>query len=313
MRTLLLTCLASTLVLSSFVPKKKNKVKLPEEFAFIPQGSYYTATPEEDPYYYGRSKTIKPMDSSKIISAGNFYMSKYEVSNLQYRNFFNEVAPGLTGEEVKKIICDSTGWNNRPYSYGEPMVLHYYTHPAFNNYPMVNVSYEGAMKYCEWLQSTIQKDNPDFIIEVKLPEREQWRWAAMGGRAQAMFPWTNYYLRNKKGELMCNFRKIEDWNVYRNRTTGEAEVADRYYAGSVSLSDKVYYTANVKSFYPNDYGLYNMCGNAAEMISEKGICVGGSWNDYGGDVHIRAEATYDRSAVTVGFRPIIIAKEKKQE
>jgi formylglycine-generating enzyme required for sulfatase activity len=311
MKRLLLSCIAALLLLSAFTTKKKTKLKLPEEFAYIPVGSYYTATPDEDPYYYGRSKTIKPMDSSKIISVGNFYMSKYEVSNLQYRNFFNEVAPGLTDEEIKKIRCDSSGWQNRPLSYGEPLIRHYYPHPAYNNYPMVNVSYEGAVKYCEWLQGKIQKDNPDFIIEVKLPAREQWRWAAMGGRAQAMFPWGNYYLRNKKGDPMCNFRSVEDWNVYRNRTTGKPEVADSYSRYAGSLSDPMFYTANVKTFYPNDYGLYNMCGNAAEMIAEKNICVGGSWNDYGGDVHIRAETTYETSALTVGFRPIFVAKERE--
>ena len=105
---------------------------------------------------------------------------------------------------------------------------------------------------------------------------------------------------------MCNFKRVNDGAIYRNRITGRPEVAE----GAGEYSRTSFYTANAKSFYPNDYGLYNMCGNAAEMISEKGIAMGGSWNDYGADVHIKAEATYKGSAPTVGFRPIIKVSEK---
>ena len=121
-----------------------------------------------------------------------------------------------------------------------------------------------------------------------------------------MFPWGNYYLRNKKGEPMCNFKKVNDGSIYRNRQTGKPEIAEFKGAG-----DTKYYTATVKSFIPNDYGLYNMCGNAAEMVEEKGKAAGGSWNDFGGDIHIRAEANYSMSSPTVGFRPLIVVKEKK--
>lgn len=296
MKRLLLTSLATILLLSAFTTNKKVKVKLPEEFTYIPAGTFVDFEPGEQ------------YDDKKSVSLHSFYMSKYEVTNLQYRNFFNEAVPGLAAEEIKKIICDSSGWNNRPLSYGEPMVTYYYSHPAYNNYPVVNISYNGATKYCEWLQQKIQKDNPEFTIEVKIPSRQQWIWAAMGGRSQAMFPWGNYYLRNKKGEPMCNFRRVDDGAIYRNRLTGKPEVAEQ----TGPSGKAAYYTAAVKSFYPNDFGLYNMCGNAAEMVAEKDICVGGSWNDYGGDVHIRSYMTFEISAPTVGFRPIVIAKEKDQ-
>ncbi|MBI5858421.1 MAG: SUMF1/EgtB/PvdO family nonheme iron enzyme [Sphingobacteriales bacterium] len=283
--------IASTafLFLSAFGPKKKSKLNLPEEFVRIPAGTWHD------------SKWGGTYDTWKLVSTSGFYMSKYEVTNLQYRQFYNEVGLVLSDEERKKIMCDSSGWKNKP------MEASYFSQPAYNNFPVVNISYEGASKYCEWLQQKIQKDNPGFVVEVKLPTRQEWTWAAMGGRSQAMFPWGKYYLLNKKGEPMCNFKRISDGDVYRNRITGKPEVAER----AAEDSQTSYYTATVKSFYPNDYGLYNMCGNAAEMISEKGIAMGGSWNDYGGDVQIRAEAKYESAAPTIGFRPIIMIKEKE--
>ena len=286
MRNLLLITFAALLIFSSFDTSKKNKVKLPEEFAWIPSG------------------TFNLTDSTTRISLPSFYLSKFEVTNLQYRTFFTEVSANLTAEELEKIKCDDAGWNSVS-GFGEPLVKYYYSHPAYNNYPVVNISYEGATRYCQWLQQKLQKDHPGLDIEVRLPSKEEWIWAAMGGRSQAMFPWGNFYLRNKKGEPLCNYKRVNDFAIYRNRTTGKPEVSE-----AVMASSQIgVYTTTVKSYYPNDFGLYNMCGNVAEMITEKGVGVGGSWNDYGGDVHIRAAANYERSTPTIGFRPLIIVKE----
>lgn len=312
MKPLLTACISAGIILSAFTVRKKNKLKLPDEFMPVPAGSYYAATPEEDPYFHGLTRTRQEKDSSKIKTISSFYISRFEVTNLQYRKFYDDVSKSLSDEEKKEIKCDSTGWDDVLLRYNEPSAgKYYYRHPAYNNYPVVNISYEGAVEYCRWLQQQLQTDNPNYEIEVRLPDKSQWIWAAQGGRSQAMFPWTNYYLRNKKGEPMCNFRRVDDGAIYRNRTTGNAEVAERYSVYDIGEGD--FYTTNVKSFYPNDYGLYNMCGNAAEMINESGIAMGGSWNDYGGDVHIKSEAVYETASSTIGFRPIIIAKEKNKE
>ena len=287
MRTLLITGAAAVLLFSAFTTNKKIKPKLPGEFVLVPGGTFH----------YPRSE--KEADR---ISLRSFYISKYEVSNLQYRRFFSETAPGLTREEQEKINCDTSGWNSQLYCAGAAYQTSYYRLPAFNNYPVVNISYEGASKYCEWLQRIMQKNNPGFIVEVKLPSKEQWVYAAMGGRSQAMFPWNHWYFRNKKGEYLCNFRKVADYAITRNRKTGLPDVHE--------ATGNTDFQMPVNSFSPNDYGLYNMCGNVAEMINQKSICMGGSWNDYGGDVNTTAEARYEKSNATTGFRPIIIVTEK---
>ncbi len=295
MKRLLLFCLAALLLLSAFVTKKKDKLKLPVEYVQVPAGTMRVDTSWYTYRYNG----------SLVVTHSSFYISKFEVSNLYYHIFFDQVAPHLSAPEKQVILCDSTGWDQVMTSSG-PMKEYYYRHPSYNSYPVVNIRYEAAVKYCEWLQQKIQKDNPAYSIEVKLPTREQWTWAARGGRSQAIYPWGNYYLRNSKGAFLCNFKRVGDQAIYRNRKTGKPEVAER---GNGSLTTD-FFTANVRSFYPNDYGIYNICGNAAEMISERGIAMGGSWNDYGGDVSTNAEAGYTGVAPTVGFRPIIIVKEK---
>jgi formylglycine-generating enzyme required for sulfatase activity len=271
-------------MLVSFTINKKPKLRLPKEFVYIPAGSY-----------------TRPADSMVVSTAG-FYMNKYEVSNLQYRNFLNEVIPGLNESQKQAISCDSTGWSDLA-TYAEPLRKFYFRHSSFNQYPVVNISYEGALSYCKWLEEKLQKENPGYQIIVQIPGKDQWIWAAMGGRINAIYPWGNFYLRNRQGEYLCNFKRVMEHTIHRNAVSGRPEIATPETESSI-------YTSSINSFRPNDYGLFNMCGNAAEMVTEKGIAMGGSWNDYGGDVHIRSESRFAKRAATVGFRPVVIVKQK---
>jgi len=59
------------------------------------------------------------------------------------------------------------------------------------------------------------------------------------------------------------------------------------------------------SYSANKFGLYNVCGNVAEMIVNEGIAVGGSWNSTGYDVRVMSVKKYFEPNPFVGFRPII--------
>jgi formylglycine-generating enzyme required for sulfatase activity len=69
-----------------------------------------------------------------------------------------------------------------------------------------------------------------------------------------------------------------------------------------TLYDAADITAPVNSYWPNKFGLYNVCGNVAEMVSEKGISRGGGWKNAGGDVKIESKRNYTKSATDLGFR-----------
>jgi sulfatase modifying factor 1 len=148
------------------------------------------------------------------------------------------------------IYPDTTVWIRQfAYSYNEPIAQQYNWFTAFNNYPVVGVNWAQANAFCNWRtgfwRSEREKNRQYFEGEFRLPSEMQWEWAARGGRNESPYPWGGPYLVNKKGCYLANF-KPQRGN----------------YAADGGL-----YTVPVNSYWPNDYGLYNMSGNVAEWTS----------------------------------------------
>jgi len=275
------------LLFASFVGVKKNKPKLPPEYVAIPAGTFWD----------------KQGVSSERFVIPEFYISKFEVTNYRYREFLNAVRSDSVEINFANVIVDSSGWDEN-FSYGQPLVINYFKHPAYNDFPVVNIKYEGALAYCRWLQKKIQKENPDFIISVGLPSRIQWIYAATGGRNNSIYSWGGNYLRDKNGKFLCNFNYIDASAIFRDSATGKPEIKE-----SEANEEHSFTTREVSAYYPNNFGLFNMCGNVAEMIDSFGVCMGGSWKDYGGDIRATSKGRYIKSSCAIGFRPIIIIKQ----
>lgn len=148
------------------------------------------------------------------------------------------------------IYPDTTVWMRQfSYSYNEPIALQYNWFPAFNDYPVVGVTWFQANAFCNWRtnlwRSEREKNKQYFEGEFRLPNEMQWEWAARGGRLESPYPWGGPYLVNKKGCYLANF-KPQRGN----------------YAADGGL-----YTVPVDRYWPNDYGLYNMSGNVSEWTS----------------------------------------------
>lgn len=158
-----------------------------------------------------------------------------------------------------RIYPDTLVWiRDFSYSYNEPMTKRYFSHPAFGNYPVVGVNWKQAVAFCEWrthyMNSFLESKKRSQESDYRLPTEAQWEYAARGGRSQSMFPWGNYYLRNKKGCLLANFKP------------GRGNYAE----------DGGFYTVRADAYWPNDFGLYCMAGNVAEWTSS--IYYEGSYN-----------------------------------
>ena len=244
-----------------------------------------------------------------------FYISQYEVTNLQYQAFLEDMKTNER-QEVLDIIQIKP---NKPRSWKRnPVVpdtsdLHlYHTYKGYANFPVLNVSYEAAKLYCEWLTEKVAKENnTGFQITFRLPTREEWIRAARGNLMRATYAWGGPYLEGGGGYYLCNFKRISSEHIRFNEATNTYEIVppSPNYIEEMATG-QLYVSTDAVDMYPaNDFGLYNMCGNVAEMVSEKGKAVGGSWNDTGYDVRVESMQDYTGASPYVGFRPVMVVKK----
>lgn len=284
--------------------------------------------------------------SGDTLSMNAFYISTSEVTNNQYRTFLNDLLiQGKVDEYVKavpdtskwisegralfyKLQPDSTKWPGGVEVYFGPMTKNYYWHPAYDSYPVVNVSRDDAKLYCDWLTNAvnekIKNDNTEskwnslFINDLRIPQDAEWMMAARGGHGSVDYPWSGR-IQSPKGAQNANGCYLANFcirNYKEQESCPNKKIPDAYTsAGSVSLDYR--FVAPVMSYNPNDYNLYCMAGNVAEMVwmrkTGKAGTKGGSWGSDSEHIKIDAEDEYagiTEGSMYIGFRPVFTATKK---
>jgi gliding motility-associated lipoprotein GldK len=199
--------------------------------------------------FYNQAETyyrVKQIDVRKIIY-------KYEKLDQQAAAKLSREAGYKTTRdkykkmEAVKIYPDTLVFiRDFTYSYNEPMTQVYFWHPKYDDYPVVGVNWHQAKAFCAWrtnyLNTFYAEVEENTVTDFRLPTEYEWEYAARGGRDQNKYPWGGPYIKNTKGCSLANFKP------------GRGEYS----------SDGGIFPVRVSSYFPNDFGLYDMSGNVAE-------------------------------------------------
>jgi gliding motility-associated lipoprotein GldK len=146
------------------------------------------------------------------------------------------------------VFPDTTCWvNDFPNSDNEMYMRYYFSNPAYNDYPVVGVTWEQANAFCAWRTEYLLKGlgpSARFVQRYRLPTEAEWEYAARG-KDQNEFPWDNEDVASGRGCFYANF-KPDDGNYTK---------------------DGNLITSKVGIYASNSNGLYDMAGNVAEWTS----------------------------------------------
>lgn len=240
-----------------------DSIDVPKGMVWIPGGTFIQGAIKNDIYALHHEKP------SHKVAVDGFFMDITEVTNAMFQKFINETNYITTAErkikweELKKFSPKNTpkphdsilvpGTMTFVKCQGMPSSLNDYSkwwrwtkggdwkHPNGvnstiknkENYPVVHITYEDALAYCQWAGR-------------RLPTEAEWEYAARANKKNNVFFWGN----NK--DSLIN---------YANTWEGKFPIHN-------TMEDGYERTAPVKSYLPNNFGLYDMSGNVWEWTSD---------------------------------------------
>lgn len=128
-----------------FTVKSGISSKIPDGMVAIEGGTYTIGEK-------GESVTAERDSRNRRITVSSFLMDQYEIRNVDWREYttwmktvFGRTAPEL----VEKAQPNVKIWREE-LAYNEPYLQNYFSHPSFDQYPVVGITWEQAMDYCIW-------------------------------------------------------------------------------------------------------------------------------------------------------------------
>ncbi len=235
----------------------------PEGLLWIPGGSFLQGAVPQDKTAMSHERPQHP------VSVDGFFMDIAEVTNAEFKKFVDETSYVTVAEreidwEVMKnqlpedtpkphdsILQPGSLMFNKTKS-SVPNLFDFsqwwrwviganWRHPrgpdsnieGKDNHPVVHICFEDAQAYCKWTGR-------------RLPTEAEWEYAARGKKTSTVYFWGD-----DRSELS---KMVNSWE-------GEFPVNN-------TLEDGFERTAPVKTYPPNDFGLYDMAGNVWEFVSD---------------------------------------------
>ena len=295
---------------------KPNKERTAPGLVFIQGGAFIMGQIADDVGYEWNN-------TPRRVTLDSYYMDETEVTNQHYRDYIFWMSKVYTNfpNVMRSALPDTLVWRS-PLAYNEPYVQTYFRHPAYNNYPVVGVSWLQANEYCLWRTDRVNEGelikkgifksnvaeqqnennfNTDaylagqyegelgstkkqpkdiatkevrrvkfedglFFPKYRLPTEAEFEYAAAAliGTTydervveRRVYGWSGTNVRDagkkRRGQMMANFQR------------GRGDLAG---VAGAKQNDGDAISAPVRSFPPNDFGLYDMVGNVNEWVAD---------------------------------------------
>ena len=188
---------------------------------------------------YTVGKKNHSLNPQRKVSIEDFYISKTETTNEEFKKFIDATGYKTDAERLKNAMVFKPGL--KEFEWLEDSTAYWrfpngITRGGIENkmdHPVTCISYTDIQAYCTW-------------AHARLPTLEEWEIACRAGSNEAYFFGPNVT------------SMIKYANIWHGRDHLKSDSTDGYM-----------YTSPVGSFFPNPLGLYDMYGNVFEFCSGK--------------------------------------------
>lgn len=282
-------------------------------------------------FFSFKKKSIKletPPGTYQLDS--NFFADVNEIRNVDYREYvyWNERVFGKKAAEYLNTLPDSTVWDNENIEKG--FGDKYFRHPAYQEYPVLGVSYKQAVEFCKWRSERVNemilvregellwnmkqtKDNYFTIAKFVSGKYVNYKDDNQTKPINSKYQFVEYTLPTekewnyilKKSEELFYKKKISKGKLKKNSTAlrnGKA-VPFIWSASSVKyFSNKSIQKPIGEVFITVFKQKFNgLQGNVAEITANNSI-IGGSWKDTEAKILENKQVKYEKPTNYIGFR-----------
>ena len=211
---------------------------------YVPQGSFQMGGLDQR-----AASDEKPVHK---VDMKGYWIDKVEVTNAMF------------------LLCIQAGTCSPPQSTSSESRPSYFNNPEFNNYPVVNVTWDDAKKYCEWAGR-------------RLPSEAEWEYAARGNGINT-FPWGD----DKPDASRANFNyMLGDTNQVGSYPSGASLFGALDMAGNVFEWTNDYYDAEYYASGPAS----NPAGPMSRTAYFNRVVRGGSYADGEAEIRVSKRAS----------------------
>lgn len=145
--------------------------------------SLYTKVPADKMQYAGKTEILEP-----------FTIRNFSISNLEYKTFLADLLMQNRTDDYLLAQVHPENWKQ----YGAPELANTYLQDdRYNDFPVVNISYEGARVFCRWIEEEARqymevlhiKNKP---LQIRLPNDKEWVYIAWAGYSKIPYEAGSY-------------------------------------------------------------------------------------------------------------------------
>jgi hypothetical protein len=234
---------------------------------------------DKDLYTHIPSDKLDYKGKEEVINA--FAIRNIAITNLEYKTFLADLIVQGKAQDYYKSEVLTMKWKSESCT---NLANEYFQNEMYNDFPVVNVSYDGAAVFSNWLEQELQKyivvnKLKPFDLKIRLPLDKEWILAARNGYAKISYE-TGYNTIYELKEGLIDFSFVKRLNQIKKKamlrdSVYEMYITNRYNWEEKSIKDFLargfngYSPTPSDTIYPDRMKLYGKIGHVSEMITQK--------------------------------------------